>query len=276
MDLDNFQSRNEFLSIACIIINTRILHSCSGKSVDSSPTNFSKYFLLQWNCVIKFYPRSEDYLVAVSARKKRERKKKLLKECQNAAVPRIIPFSHFSTFNLSKGVNFATMTDRWLVVLEKKQVELEILENIVAINTTTFAQCHPILILINFGRDSIDSSPNDRREHLTSIEKLNSDFWRGIRDEWSPILENLLSPLRRVISINSLCYKACWSREWEDPALKLHATEDNWIICTRPTNSSIKIDRRKIKISLLKLRTNKYLHYRWNNSKIHRVRFNFE
>lgn len=123
---------------------------------------------------------------------------------------------------------------------------------------------------------SIDSSPNDRRQHLTSIEKLNSDFWRGIRDEWSPILENLLSPLRRVISINSLCYKACWSREWEDPALKLHATEDNWIICTRPTNSSIKIDRRKIKISLLKLRTNKYLHYRWNNSKIHRVRFNFE
>lgn len=107
MDLDNFQSRNEFLSIACIIINTRILHSCSGKSVDSSPTNFSKYFLLQWNCVIKFYPRSEDYLVAVSARKKRERKKKLLKECQNAAVPRIIPFSHFSTFNLSKSVNFA-------------------------------------------------------------------------------------------------------------------------------------------------------------------------
>lgn len=153
MDLDNFQSRNEFLPIACIIINTRILHSCSGKSVDSSPTNFSKYFLLRWNCVIKFYPRSEDYLVAVSARKKRERKKKLLKECQNAAVPRIIPFSHFSTFNLSKGVNFATMMDRWLVVLEKKQVELEILENIVAINMTTFAL---IFILINFGRDSID------------------------------------------------------------------------------------------------------------------------
>lgn len=235
MDLDNFQFRNEFLSITCIIINTRILHSCSGKSVDSSPMNFSKYFLLQWNCGIKFYPRSEDYLVAVSARKKRERKKKLLKECQNAAVPRIIPFSHFFTFNLSKGVNFATMMDRWLVVLEKKQVELEILENIVAINTTTFVQCHPILILINFGRDSIDRFFAKRSTRLTSIEKLNSDFWRGICDEWSPILENLLSPLRRVISINSLCYKACWSREWEDPALKLHATEDNWIICTRPT-----------------------------------------
>lgn len=275
MDLDNFQSRNEFLSIACIIINTRILHSCSGKSVDSSPTNFSKYFLLRWNCVIKFYPRSEDYLVAVSARKKRERKKKLLKECQNAAVPRIIPFSHFSTFNLSKGVNFATMMDRWLVVLKKKQVELEILENIVAINTTTFVQCHPILILINFGRDSIDRffakrSTRAFNEHREI--KFRFLAWH-LR---SPILENLLSPLRCVISINSLCYKACWSREWEDPALKLHATEDNWIICTRPTNSSIKIDHRKIKVSLLKLRTNKYLHYRWNNSKIHRVRFNFE
>lgn len=164
------------------------------------------------------------------------------------------------------------MTDRWLVVLEKKQVELEILENIVAINMTTFAL---ILILINFGRDSIDRffakrSTRAFNEHREI--KFRFLAWH-LR---SPILENLLSPLHRVISINSLCYKACWSREWEDPALKLHATEDNWIICTRPTNSSIKIDHRKIKISLLKLRTNKYLHYRWNNSKIHRVRFNFE